>query len=97
MSVNDVPVFVRGVNWIPDDTFPTRITRERLAERFDQALAANVNLLRVWGGGRYESADFYDLADERGLLVQQDFLSPARPTRRRSPSGPRSPRRPPSR
>ncbi|MEH1168869.1 glycoside hydrolase family 2 protein [Micromonospora sp. CPCC 205539] len=74
LSVNDVPVFVRGVNWIPDDVFPTRVTRERLAERFDQALAANVNLLRVWGGGRYESADFYDLADERGLLVQQDFL-----------------------
>ncbi|MFG2045903.1 glycoside hydrolase family 2 protein [Micromonospora sp. NPDC048935] len=74
LSVNDVPVFVRGVNWIPDDTFPTRITRDRLAERFDQAAGANVNLLRVWGGGRYESADFYDLADERGLLVQQDFL-----------------------
>ncbi|MFC4021397.1 glycoside hydrolase family 2 protein [Micromonospora sp. GCM10011542] len=74
LSVNDVPVFVRGVNWIPDDTFPTRITRDRLAERFDQAAAANVNLLRIWGGGRYESEDFYDLADERGLLVQQDFL-----------------------
>ncbi|MEU5914030.1 glycoside hydrolase family 2 protein [Micromonospora sp. NPDC047527] len=74
LSVNDVPVFVRGVNWIPDDVFPTRITRDRLAQRFDQATAANINLLRVWGGGRYESADFYDLADERGLLVQQDFL-----------------------
>ncbi|MGW3603644.1 glycoside hydrolase family 2 protein [Micromonospora sp. NPDC005161] len=74
LSVNDVPVFVRGVNWIPDDAFPTRITRERLAGCFDQAAEANINLLRVWGGGRYESADFYDLADERGLLVQQDFL-----------------------
>lgn len=74
LVVNDTPVFVRGVNWIPDDAFPTRVTRDRLAERFDQAVAANVNLLRVWGGGRYESADFYDLADERGLLVQQDFL-----------------------
>lgn len=74
LSVNDVPVFVRGVNWIPDDAFPTRITRDRLAGRFDQAIGANVNLLRVWGGGRYESEDFYDLADERGLLVQQDFL-----------------------
>ncbi|KAB1931677.1 glycoside hydrolase family 2 protein [Micromonospora sp. ALFpr18c] len=74
LSVNDVPVFVRGVNWIPDDVFPTRITRDRLAGRFDQAAEANVNLLRVWGGGRYESEDFYDLADERGLLVQQDFL-----------------------
>ncbi|RKN19966.1 glycoside hydrolase family 2 protein [Micromonospora musae] len=74
LHVNDIPVFVRGVNWIPDDTFPTRITRDRLAERFGQAIEANVNLLRVWGGGRYESTDFYDLADELGLLVQQDFL-----------------------
>ncbi|MEV6816333.1 glycoside hydrolase family 2 protein [Micromonospora sp. NPDC051296] len=74
LHVNEVPVFVRGVNWIPDDAFPTRVTRERLAHRFDQAEGANVNLLRIWGGGRYESADFYDLADERGLLVQQDFL-----------------------
>ncbi|MGW1057490.1 glycoside hydrolase family 2 protein [Micromonospora rubida] len=74
LHVNDVPVFVRGVNWIPDDAFPNRVTRERLAERFDQAAGANINLLRVWGGGRYESEDFYELADALGLLVQQDFL-----------------------
>jgi beta-mannosidase len=74
LVVNDVPVFVRGVNWIPDDTFPSRITRQRLAERFAQACDANVNFLRVWGGGIYESEDFYDLADELGLLVEQDFL-----------------------
>ncbi|TDE50205.1 glycoside hydrolase family 2 protein [Nonomuraea mesophila] len=73
VRVNGVPVFVRGVNWIPDDCFAPRITRERLAERFGQAIAAGVNLLRVWGGGRYESDAFYDLADELGLLVWQDF------------------------
>ena len=72
--VNGVPVFVRGVNWIPDDVFADRITRQRLADRFRQAADANVNYLRVWGGGRYESEDFYTLADEMGLLVQQDFL-----------------------
>jgi beta-mannosidase len=72
--VNDVPVFVRGVNWIPDDTFVTRVTRERYAERLAQTCEANVNLLRIWGGGRYESDDFYDLCDEYGLLVAQDFL-----------------------
>ncbi|MGX6606956.1 glycoside hydrolase family 2 protein [Micromonosporaceae bacterium Da 78-11] len=72
--VNDVPVFVRGVNWIPDDVFADRITRPRLAARFRQAADANVNYLRVWGGGRYESEDFYDLADEMGFLVGQDFL-----------------------
>ncbi|MFI7216562.1 glycoside hydrolase family 2 protein [Micromonospora maritima] len=74
LHVNDVPIFVKGVNWIPDDAFPNRVTRARLAQRFDQALGANVNLLRIWGGGRYESDDFYELADEAGLLVQQDFL-----------------------
>ena len=72
--VNDVPVFARGVNWIPDDVFAQRITRSRLAARFRQAADANVNYLRVWGGGRYESDDFYSLADEMGFLVQQDFL-----------------------
>ncbi|MFD0967208.1 glycoside hydrolase family 2 protein [Plantactinospora endophytica] len=72
--VNDLPVFVRGVNWIPDDCFPHRVTRQRYAERLRQAAEANVNFLRVWGGGRYESEDFYDLADELGLLVGQDFL-----------------------
>ncbi|MEN0129069.1 MAG: glycoside hydrolase family 2 TIM barrel-domain containing protein [Brevundimonas sp.] len=71
--VNGVPVFVKGANWIPDDHLLTRVTRDRLARRLDQALDANMNLLRVWGGGIYESDDFYDLCDERGLLVWQDF------------------------
>jgi beta-mannosidase len=74
LIVNDVPIFVRGANWIPDDPFPSRITRDRLANRVTQAVGANINTLRVWGGGRYESEDFYELCDERGLLVAQDFL-----------------------
>ncbi|WP_374118612.1 beta-mannosidase [Streptomyces sp. 8L] len=74
ISVNGEPVFARGVNWIPDDCFPARVTRERLSERLDQAVAAGVNLVRVWGGGLYESDDFYALADEKGLLIWQDFL-----------------------
>ncbi|WFE27227.1 glycoside hydrolase family 2 protein [Solwaraspora sp. WMMD791] len=74
LVVNEVPVFVRGVNWIPDDAFPTRVDRARYAHRLGQAADAGVNFLRIWGGGRYESEDFYDLADERGLLVGQDFL-----------------------
>src|SRR5215207_11327690 len=73
-SINGQPVFARGVNWIPDDHFLTRISAERVARRLDQALAANVNLLRVWGGGIFESDDFYRACDERGLLVWQDFL-----------------------
>jgi beta-mannosidase len=72
--INHQPVFVKGMNWIPDDHFLTRITAERVTRRLDQALAANVNLLRVWGGGIFESDDFYRACDERGLLVWQDFL-----------------------
>lgn len=74
LVVNDQPIFVKGVNWIPDDALTVRVTRDRLRRRFEQALDANLNLIRVWGGGLYESDDFYELADEMGLLVWQDFL-----------------------
>jgi beta-mannosidase len=72
--VNGVPIFVRGANWIPDDCFPSRITKDRLAARIHQATDANLNMLRVWGGGIFESDDFYSLCDELGILVWQDFL-----------------------
>ena len=74
LLVNDRPVFARGFNWIPGDCFPSRVTRELYAERLEQACAANANLIRVWGGGIYESEDFYELCDALGLLVWQDFL-----------------------
>lgn len=74
LHVNDQPIFVKGVNWIPDDALPVRVSRDRLRRRFQQALDANLNLIRVWGGGLYESDDFYDLCDELGLLTWQDFL-----------------------
>jgi beta-mannosidase len=72
--VNGTPVFVRGVNWIPDDAFVGRVDRERYATRLRQARDANCTYIRVWGGGIYESDDFYDVADELGLMVGQDFL-----------------------
>ena len=71
---NGKPMFVFGANWIPDDCFPSRITRARLEHRITQAKDANINMLRVWGGGIYESDDFYELCDEHGVLVWQDFL-----------------------
>lgn len=74
LQVNGKALFVRGVNWIPDDVFPSRMTRDRYAARIAEATAANVSLLRVWGGGIYEGADFYRLCDEQGILVWQDFL-----------------------
>ncbi|GAB7050500.1 glycoside hydrolase family 2 protein [Catenuloplanes indicus] len=73
LAVNDVPLFARGVNWIPDDALVTRITRGRLRERLGQAVEANIDTIRVWGGGLYESDDFYEICDELGLLVLQDF------------------------
>lgn len=72
--INDVPVFIRGANWIPDDAFVHRVDRARYTARILQAEKANINLLRVWGGGIYESDDFYDVCDERGILTWQDFL-----------------------
>jgi beta-mannosidase len=73
LVVNGERLFTRGVNWIPDDVFPSRVTRERYRERLGQAARAGVDLVRVWGGGIYESEDFYDACDELGLLVWQDF------------------------
>ncbi len=73
LVVNGRPIFAKGANWIPDDHFLTRITRGRLERRVDQAVAAHMNMLRVWGGGIYETDDFYEVCDERGVLVWQDF------------------------
>lgn len=72
--VNGVPVPARGANWIPDDCFLPRVTEERLRTRIRQATDAQMNLLRIWGGGVYESEEFYRICDEEGVLVWQDFL-----------------------
>jgi beta-mannosidase len=74
LHVNGELVLVRGVNWIPDHAFLTQVDRFRYASRLRDAVEANVNLIRVWGGGIYESDDFYELADTHGLLIWQDFL-----------------------
>jgi beta-mannosidase len=73
IKVNDKPILCKGANWIPDDAFPTRIDRAQYRERLQQAREANMNMLRVWGGGLYETDAFYELCDEMGLLVWQDF------------------------
>ncbi len=74
LKVNGKPIFCKGYNWIPDDCFLDRVTPERYRRRIQQARDANCNMLRVWGGGIYESAEFYDICDELGMLVWQDFL-----------------------
>ncbi|OZM80414.1 glycoside hydrolase family 2 protein [Pseudonocardia sp. MH-G8] len=74
IAVNGEPVYVRGANWIPDDAFVTRLTSETYRRGVTDAVDAGMNLLRVWGGGIYESEHFYRACDELGVLVWQDFL-----------------------
>ncbi len=73
-QVNGRPIFAKGANWIPDHAFVTECTRERYQERLSAAADAHMNMIRVWGGGIYEHDDFYDVCDELGLLVWQDFM-----------------------
>jgi beta-mannosidase len=74
IKVNGAPVFMKGANWIPADSFVTRVTTDRYRFLLQSAVDANMNMLRVWGGGIYEDNRFYDLCDELGLLVWQDFM-----------------------
>jgi len=72
--VNGVPIFAKGSNWIPADSFPTRISDEHLEWLIRSAAEAHQNMLRVWGGGFYEEERFYDLCDRYGILVWQDCI-----------------------
>ncbi|MBN1262462.1 MAG: glycoside hydrolase family 2 protein [Anaerolineae bacterium] len=71
--VNGVPIFAKGANWIPADSFPTRITDRELEYLIRSAADVHMNMLRVWGGGFYEEERFYDLCDQYGILIWQDF------------------------
>jgi beta-mannosidase len=73
-AVNGIPVFAKGANTIPFDMFQPRVSKAQLRRVLQSARDANMNFLRSWGGGYYESDDFFDLADELGLLVWQDFM-----------------------
>jgi len=72
--VNGRPIFAKGANWIPDHAFITECDRQRYQARLGAAAKAHMNMIRVWGGGVYESDAFYDVCDELGLLVWQDFM-----------------------
>ncbi|HOD46575.1 MAG TPA: glycoside hydrolase family 2 protein [Opitutaceae bacterium] len=72
--VNGRPIFAKGANWIPAHSLPAGLTRADYARDLIAAAQVHMNMVRVWGGGIYESEDFYDLCDELGLLVWQDFM-----------------------
>ena len=73
-ELNGEPLFAKGANYIPCDVFLPRVTRAVYEKTIDDAAAVNMNMLRVWGGGVYEDDVFYELCDERGILVWQDFM-----------------------
>ncbi|HSX76010.1 MAG TPA: glycoside hydrolase family 2 protein [Shinella sp.] len=74
LKVNGREIFCRGANWIPADALFSLSSPERTADLLGSARAANMNMIRVWGGGFYEPDWFYDLCDRLGLLVWQDFM-----------------------
>jgi beta-mannosidase len=74
LLVNRVPIFAKGANLIPFDIFPSRVTSAQQDRMLQSALAANMNILRIWGGGVYQDGHFYDEADELGLMIWQDFM-----------------------
>ena len=72
--VNGKPMFAKGANFIPNDALLPNVTQERYKRIFEDVKAANMNMLRVWGGGIYEDDEFYDEADRNGILIWQDFM-----------------------
>ncbi len=73
-EVNGHPVFMKGANYIPQDIFLPDVTPDRYEKLIHDAKSANMNMLRVWGGGIYENDLFYDLCDQNGILIWQDFM-----------------------
>jgi beta-mannosidase len=73
-KVNGIPVFARGANYIPPDNFLPRVSDEKYRQIIEDAKKANMNILRVWGGGTYEKDIFYRLCDKNGIMVWQDFM-----------------------
>ena len=74
IHINGKPIFSKGANWIPADSFTTRIQKDDYKKLIATARDANMNTLRVWGGGIYEPDIFYELCDEMGIMVWQDFM-----------------------
>lgn len=74
VKVNGRPVFMKGANYIPQDNFLPRVSPQQYERLFDDMQEAHFNMVRVWGGGIYENDRFYELADEKGILVWQDFM-----------------------
>lgn len=73
-KVNGNPMYAKGTNWIPSDSFTPRITKEKYQKLIKDSKEAHMNMIRVWGGGIYEDDEFFKACDENGILVWQDFM-----------------------
>ena len=73
-KLNGNPVYMKGANYIPQNSFQNNVTNQHYIKLISDTVDANMNMLRVWGGGIYENDIFYDLCDEKGILVWQDFM-----------------------
>lgn len=73
-EVNGQPLYIKGANWIPASIFAGSVTNDDYKKLLNAAADANINMLRVWGGGYYESEKFYQLCDQLGIMVWQDFM-----------------------
>lgn len=73
-ELNGVPVFAKGANYIPNDNFLPRVDRATYEKVVGDAAKANMNMIRIWGGGIYEYDTFYELCDKKGILIWQDFM-----------------------
>lgn len=74
LLVNGIRIFCTGANWVPCEPFPSAETEEKITLLLEKAAAANINMVRVWGGGLFEKQHFYDECDRLGIMVTQDFL-----------------------
>jgi beta-mannosidase len=74
LKINGKPIFCKGGNWVPADPFPARITVEKYERLITRAAQANINMLRCWGGGIYEPAEFWDACNRYGIMIMQDFM-----------------------
>jgi beta-mannosidase len=73
-ELNGKPVYMKGANYIPQNSFQNNVTNHHYEKLLSDVVSANMNMLRVWGGGIYENDIFYDLCDEKGVLIWQDFM-----------------------
>lgn len=73
-KLNDISVFIKGANYVPQDVFLSRVDSSKIETLINDVVTSNMNMLRVWGGGIYQDDKFYEICDKKGILIWQDFM-----------------------